>query len=144
MHRKEFPAASDRPSLRSAVIALVAGVVGITVITTALVEVTLRFDLDRPRIPLWRAGQAVLERLVGLRGVQLPDRLDDFLSPSLLAIGVTLAAVAVLLATRPLVDRRRSAGRAAEARARDIVRRHGQGTLGLLRPAQRQAVVLPP
>ena len=92
-------------------------------------ELTLRFDLDRPRIPLWRAGQAVLERLVGLRGVDLPDRLDDFLAPSLLAMGVTLAAVAVLLATRPLVDRRRSGGRAAEARARDIVRRHGQGTL---------------
>jgi lysylphosphatidylglycerol synthetase-like protein (DUF2156 family) len=129
MNRKEFPAASDRPSLRSAVVALVVGVVGITVITTGLVELTLRFDFDRPHIPWWRAGQAVLERLVGLGGVKLPDRLDDFLSPSLLAIGVTLAVVAVLLATRPLVDRRRSAGRAAEARARDIVRRHGQGTL---------------
>jgi lysylphosphatidylglycerol synthetase-like protein (DUF2156 family) len=129
VNRKQFPAASDRPSLRSAVIALVAGVVGITVLTTALVEITLRFDLDRPRLPLWRAGQAVLERLVGLRGVALPDRLDDFLAPSLLAIGVTMAAGAVLLATRPLVDRRRSGGRAAETRARDIVRRHGQGTL---------------
>jgi lysylphosphatidylglycerol synthetase-like protein (DUF2156 family) len=129
MHRQEFPAASDRPSLRSALVALVGGVVGITVITTALVELVLRFDFDRPRLSLWRAGQAVLERLVGLRGVRLPDRLDDFLFPSLLAIGVSLAVVAMILATRPLVDRRRSAGRAAEARARDIVRRHGQGTL---------------
>jgi lysylphosphatidylglycerol synthetase-like protein (DUF2156 family) len=129
MHRQEFPAASDRPSLRSALVALVGGVVGITVITSVLVELTLRFDLDLPRVPLWRAGQAVLERLVGLRGVPLPDRLDDFLSPSLLAIGVSLAVVAVMLATRPLVDRRRSAGRAAETRARDIVQRHGEGTL---------------
>ena len=31
--------------------------------------------------PLWRAGQAVVERLVGLDGVALPDRLDDFLAP---------------------------------------------------------------
>jgi len=129
MNRQEFPAASDRPSLRSALIALVGGVVGITVIVSALVELTLRFDLDRPRLPVWRAGQAVLERLVGLRGVPLPERLDDFLAPSLLAMGVTLAVVAVVLATRPLVDRRRSAGRAAEARARDIVARHGEGTL---------------
>ncbi|MDR3649093.1 MAG: phosphatidylglycerol lysyltransferase domain-containing protein, partial [Acidimicrobiales bacterium] len=129
MNRQEFPAASDRPSLRSAVIALVGGVVGITVIVSALVELTLRFDHDRHRLPLWRAGQAVLERLVGMRGVALPDRLDDFLAPSLLAMGVTLAVVAVVLATRPLVDRRRSAGRAAETRARDIVRRHGEGTL---------------
>ncbi len=129
VNRREFPAASDRPSLRSAVVALVGGVIAITLVMTAVVELTLRFDLDQPRIPLWRAGQAVLERLVGLDGVKLPDRLDDFLFPSLLAMGITLAAVAVLLATRPLVDRRRSGGRAAEARARDIVRRHGQGTL---------------
>jgi lysylphosphatidylglycerol synthetase-like protein (DUF2156 family) len=129
VNRREFPAESDRPSARSAVVALVAGVVGITVVTSALVELTLRFDHGRPRIPLWRAGQAVLERLVGVRGVTLPDRLDDFLSPSLLAVGVSLAVVAVLLATRPLVDRRRSGGRAAQARARDIVRRHGGGTL---------------
>ena len=129
VNRREFPAESDRPSLRSAVVALVGGVVGITVVTTVVVETTLRIDLDRPHIPLWRAGQAVLERLVGIRDVALPDRLDDFLSPSLLAVGVALAVVAVMLATRPLVDRRRSGGRAAEARARDIVRRHGHGTL---------------
>jgi len=41
---------------------------------------------------------------------------------------VTLAAVALWLATRPVVDRH-TTGRAAEARARDIVRRHGAGTL---------------
>jgi lysyl-tRNA synthetase class 2 len=127
--RNEFRAASDRPSLRSAGIALVAGVVGITVLTTVVVELTLRFDLDRPQLTIWQCGRAVVERLVGLRGVALPDRLDDFLAPSLLTMGIGLAVVAVLLATRPVVDRRRSGGRAAEARARDIVRRHGQGTL---------------
>jgi len=129
VNRHEFPAASDRPALRSAVIALVGGVVGITAVTTVVIEVSLRFDLDRPNIPLWRAGQAVLERLVGLRGVVLPDRLDDFLAPALLAVGVALAVVAVLLATRPLVDRRLAGGRMAENRARDVVRRHGAGTL---------------
>ncbi|HTZ10576.1 MAG TPA: phosphatidylglycerol lysyltransferase domain-containing protein, partial [Acidimicrobiales bacterium] len=129
VNRREFPASSDRPALRSAAVALVGGVVGITVVTTGLVELTLRFDHDRPRLPLWRAGQAVLERLVGVHGVWLPDRLDDFLSPALLAVGIALALVAVLLATRPLVDRRRSWGRLAEVYARDIVRRHGNGTL---------------
>jgi lysyl-tRNA synthetase class 2 len=129
VNRRHFPAASDRPSLRSAAIALIGGVVGITLMASVVVEVTLRWDLDRPRIPLWRAGQAVVERLVGVHGVVLPDRLDDFLAPSLLAVGVSLAVVAVVLATRPVVDRRRSAGRAAEAAARDIVRRHGEGTL---------------
>jgi lysylphosphatidylglycerol synthetase-like protein (DUF2156 family) len=129
VYRAEFRAASDRPSLRSAGIALVAGVIGITVITSVVVKLTLRFDLDRPHLTLWRCGQAVIERLVGVRDVALPDRLDDFLAPSLLTMGIGLAVVAVILATRPVVDRRRSGGRAAEARARDIVRRHGEGTL---------------
>jgi lysylphosphatidylglycerol synthetase-like protein (DUF2156 family) len=129
VNRSEFRAASDRPSMRSAVIALAAGVAGITVVTSVMVEVTLRFDLDRPRLPLWRAGEAVIERLVGVQSIALPDRLDDFLAPSLLTVGICLAVVALLLATRPVVDRRRTGGRAAEARARDIVRRHGEGTL---------------
>lgn len=128
--RDEFSAPSDSPSLRSAGVTLVAGAVAITVVTTAVVEITLRVGRTPHRfIPLWRAAYAVVERLVGLNSVVLTDRLDDFLGPSLLAVGILLAAATVLLATRPLVDRRLSAGRAAELRARDIVRRHGAGTL---------------
>ena len=63
-------------------------------------------------------------------GVSLPDRLDDFLvSQPARHRGQPGGRGRRALATRPLVDRRRSGGRAAEARARDIVRRHGQGTL---------------
>ena len=57
------------------------------------------------------------------------------MSISLLAVGVSLIVVALYLLTRPVVDRRLSSGRAAigrraaELRARDIVRRHGTGTL---------------
>ena len=127
-YRGEFRAASDRPSLRSAVVALLAGIVGITVITTVAVELTLRFNLHQ-HLSLWRCGEAVVERLAGFSSIALPDRLQDFLGPSLLTLGIGLAVVAVLLATRPVVDRRRSGGRVAEARARDIVRRHGEGTL---------------
>jgi lysylphosphatidylglycerol synthetase-like protein (DUF2156 family) len=127
--RGEFRAAADRPSLRSAALALVVGVIGITVTTSVAVELTLRFDLHRPHLTIWQCGQAVIERLVGITDIALPDRLDDFLAPSLLTVGIGLAVVAVLLATRPVVDRRRSGGRAAEARARDIVGRHGEGTL---------------
>ncbi len=127
--RGEFRAASDRPSLRSAAIALAAGVIGITVITSVVTELTLRFDLHQTRLTLWRCGEAVIERLVGITTIALPDRMDDFLAPSLMTVGIGLAVVAVVLATRPVVDRRRSGSRAAQSRARDIVRRHGEGTL---------------
>jgi lysylphosphatidylglycerol synthetase-like protein (DUF2156 family) len=128
--RAEFKARADSPSMRSALLALVAGVAGIAVFTTAVVELTLRF-MRRPHhfIALWRAAYAVVGRLVGMPVVTLPDRLDDFLGPSLLAVGIGLAVVAVLLATRPVVDRRLVSGRAAELRARDITKRHGGGTL---------------
>ncbi|HZU81077.1 MAG TPA: phosphatidylglycerol lysyltransferase domain-containing protein, partial [Acidimicrobiales bacterium] len=128
--RAEFRAPSDAPSTRSAVWTALGGVVGITVVTTVAVEITLRVGRHPHRfIPVWRAARAVLERLVGVQSVRLTDRLDDFLAPSLLAVGIVTAVACLILVTRPAVDRRMSAGRAAELRARDIVRRHGQGTL---------------
>lgn len=129
--RSEFAATSDRPSLRSATIALLTGAAGIIAGATALVEVSVRIDRDHTRValPVIRAAEAVSERLIGLHAVSLPPRLDGFLTPTLLAIGMSLAAIALMLATRPVVDRRFTSGRAADMRARDIVKRHGEGTL---------------
>ena len=75
------------------------------------------------------------ERLVGVDWVAFPPTIDRYASISLLAVGISLIVVALYLLTRPVVDRRLSSGRAAigrraaEIRARDIVRRHGTGTL---------------
>ena len=129
-YRSEFRAPSDRPSLRSALFTLVAGGLGITVVSTSVVELVERLGRQPHRfLPLWQAAYAVVERLVGVRTVALSDHLDDFLFPTLLSMGIVIAVLSVLLATRPVVDRRLSSGRAAELRARDVVRRHGQGTL---------------
>ncbi len=128
--RREFQAASDSSSLRSALIALGIGVIGITLVTTASIELFIHMGRHNPTpIPWWRAFWAVSERLVGIRTVQLPQRADRFLAPSLLAIGLSMVAVTLFLFTRPVVDRRLTSGRAAEFRARDIVRRHGASTL---------------
>ena len=75
------------------------------------------------------------ERLVGVQWVAFPATVNRYVSISLLAVGLSLIVVALYLLTRPVVDRRLSSGRAAmgrraaELRARDIVRRHGTGTL---------------
>jgi lysylphosphatidylglycerol synthetase-like protein (DUF2156 family) len=75
------------------------------------------------------------ERLVGVQWVHFPTTIDRFASVTLLAVGISLIVVALYLLTRPVVDRSLSLGhaavgrRAAELRARDIVRRHGTGTL---------------
>jgi lysylphosphatidylglycerol synthetase-like protein (DUF2156 family) len=53
-----------------------------------------------------------------------------FLDPTLLAIGLSLVAGALVLAFRPVVDRRHHAAAAdANSRARDIIRRRSSGTL---------------
>ena len=79
---------------------------------------------------------ACVERLLGQYDIILPDRVDDFIDPALLAIGVSLVVSRSISLTRPVVDRRLSLPatssrerRLAELRAREIVRRHGRGTL---------------
>jgi lysylphosphatidylglycerol synthetase-like protein (DUF2156 family) len=130
VNRRDFQAASDWSSMRSALVALGIGAVGITLLTTASIELFTQFGHhSQPRIPWWTALWAVSERLVGISTIGLPHRADRFLSPTLLAIGLSLVALTLFLLTRPVVDRRLTSGRAAELHARDIVRRHGTSTL---------------
>ena len=78
---------------------------------------------------------ACAERLIGVYNINLPDNVDDFIDPVLVTIGVALFVSLLYLVTRPVVDRRLSEHgtsterRIAELRAREIVRRHGRGTL---------------
>ena len=130
VNRRDFQAASDQSSLRSALIALGIGVVGITLLTAVSIELFTHIGRHHhSHIPFWTALWAVSERLVGIRTVHLPQRADRFLGPALLAIGLSVVAIALFLLTRPVVDRRLTSGRTAEFRARDIVRRHGTSTL---------------
>ncbi len=116
--------------MRSALVALGIGAVGITLLTAVSIELFTRIgNHPQPRIPWWTALWAVSERLVGIRTIALPHRADRFLAPTLLAIGLSLVALTLFLLTRPVVDRRLTSGRAAELHARDIVRRHGTSTL---------------
>ncbi|MHB1775305.1 MAG: bifunctional lysylphosphatidylglycerol flippase/synthetase MprF [Acidimicrobiales bacterium] len=134
VERQRFGAASDQGSLRTAAVTLVAGGVAAVAAATLGIEVTHRVGrIALP--PFLEVVGAAAERLVGLKTVALPDPADDWVSPAMLAVGITLVVVALFLLTRPVVDRRLSsvravtARRAAELRARDIVRRHGSGTL---------------
>ena len=131
VNRRDFQASSDWSSLRSALIALGVGAVGIIALTTASIELFTNFDRDHVHtaIPWWTALWAVSERMVGIHTIALPRRADRFLAPTLLVIGLSLIALTLFLLTRPVVDRRLTSGRAAEFRARDIVRRHGDSTL---------------
>ncbi len=127
-----FTGRSDTPSTRSALVTLGVGALGAIAAAVVAIEVTGAVrHLPLPGWPLVLLGAT--ERLVGIGTVALPDPIGDWIDPGLLAAGTGVAAIALVLLTRPVVDRRRSAApgtrRSAEARARDIVRRHGSGTL---------------
>jgi lysylphosphatidylglycerol synthetase-like protein (DUF2156 family) len=131
VNRRDFQASSDWSSLRSAVITLGVVAVGIIALTATSIELFTNIDRDQihAHIPWWTAVWAVSERLVGIQTIALPHRADRFLAPTLLVLGLSLVAITLFLFTRPVVDRRLTSGRAAEFRARDIVRRHGESTL---------------
>ncbi len=134
VERRRFAAATDTGSLRSAVTTLIVGGVVATGAATITVEVSGR--VRHHPLPGWvEVAFGSAERLVGVQTVAFPPAINGFLAPSLLAVGMALIIVALFLVTRPVVDRRLSsvraatARRAAESRARDLVRRHGTGTL---------------
>ncbi|HQU00201.1 MAG TPA: phosphatidylglycerol lysyltransferase domain-containing protein [Acidimicrobiales bacterium] len=129
--RHDFEASTDRSSVRAALPRL-----GLVALAT-LVAATLGIEASR-RSHMPNVGVifiACVERLFGQYNITLPDGVDDFVDPTLLTVGVSLVISSLYLLTRPVVDRRLShpargsERRIAELRAREIVRRHGRGTL---------------
>ncbi|MGH9101657.1 MAG: bifunctional lysylphosphatidylglycerol flippase/synthetase MprF, partial [Acidimicrobiales bacterium] len=125
-HQRSFRAGVDRPSLSRGVAGLLAGAAGVTLLASVAVELTLMASPHHRALAPLPLLSAVVDRLVGITSVPLPRRIDRFLSPSLLTIGVALAAWALYLAFRPVVERR---GTNVDLRAREVVLRHGAGTL---------------
>ena len=132
LRRHDFEATGDGDGTRHVwprVLALAA--VGVA---TSVVSV----EVSSPRHLLpstWRVIQACTERLVGVNSIALPDNVNDFVQPSLFALGIVLIVILLYNVTRPVVDRRLSEHatsrerRLIELRARDIVKRYGRGTL---------------
>jgi lysylphosphatidylglycerol synthetase-like protein (DUF2156 family) len=131
-NREAFAATGDRPSAKRGIVMLAGGAVAAIAAGTFGAEVGTMLSRSRHhrRLPLPRAVVASAERLLGLQSVQLPHRLDDFFAPAMLTVGAGLVAAAAYLFFRPVVARRRSAGAdTGLERAREIVKKHGSGTL---------------
>ncbi|HEY1444905.1 MAG TPA: phosphatidylglycerol lysyltransferase domain-containing protein [Acidimicrobiales bacterium] len=134
VRRDLFRAVSEPATLVGAFAILAIG--GLLATLGGFIGVEVAGNVHHHPLPGWPqvlVGSA--ERLVGVQWVSFPPTIDRFASRSLLAVGISLIVVALYLLTRPVVDRSLSSGRAAvgrraaEIRARDIVRRHGTGTL---------------
>ncbi len=123
-HGNDFAAPANPSSARRAVsVALTTAAI---VITAGVVGV----EVHGPRIPLDRAIAAVSMRMVGVRSVHLPTRLDTLLSPALLAVGIGIAISVAWLAFRPAVTARTSSFRPlSRERARYLVEKYGTDSL---------------
>ena len=129
-HRRSFAAAGDRPSLVRGVLTAVAG--GLTALVAAVISIELYHRRGSGGVGVGRATLVVAERLVGIYRTPLRagrgGHFNHFGAPGLTAIGVGLAAYAMLLAFRPVILSRRPP-RGDYTRARDIVRAWGGDTL---------------
>ena len=134
VQRELFRAQTEPATLVTAFVILAVG--GLVATLGGFLAVEVAGRVHHHPLPGWPdvlLGSA--ERLVGVQWVAFPATVNRYVSISLLAVGLSLIVVALYLLTRPVVDRRLSSGRAAmgrraaELRARDIVRRHGTGTL---------------
>ena len=120
-HRRCFQGTSDQPSQRLALLTIVAAVVAGVVVGAAAIDWRTPLGL--------RAAVAVAARaLVGIDTTTLPLRLDEFLDPTLGALGLGAVVIAGWLLCRPVVVRR-GAVPVSHHRAAEIVARHGQDTL---------------
>ena len=139
VNRAAFRADVDRPSTRRGLRTLFVGAALAIVCGTAGVELATRVSRGRhhQRLPLPSAVAASVERMVGVRTIALPDRLDDFFTPAMAAVAIGVALAAGWLLLRPVVARHTGGTGATEAdgfpgglsNAREVVRQFGSGTL---------------
>ncbi len=124
-HRRAFRTKNRPRAIRHGVIAGL-GALGVVIVgVTASIEVVTAAQHHRVTLP--DALIATVERMVGQHSVNLPDRLDDFASPMLIAVGLVFVAYMLWQAIRPAAALR---GTRDELRhARTIVARYGGGTL---------------
>jgi lysylphosphatidylglycerol synthetase-like protein (DUF2156 family) len=134
LRRASFQAGSDVPALgraaaRLGALALAAVVAGTLALEGTSWVTTTVHHRRSARIGWVQAFQATTERMIGVKHVALPDRLDDFFSPAMFSVTAGLVLVAAWMVFRPVVARwPRHAGGGLE-RAREVVRRYGAGTL---------------
>ncbi len=127
--RDDFAASTDRSARRSVALLLTGGVVATVALSTAAVEAFLALDRDGNSLPLHQALLGVAERIIGVQTVTFPSNVNRFLSPTLLGVGLALGAFAVLVISRPLIDRHQRNHEASIAQARRVLDAHGGGTL---------------
>jgi lysylphosphatidylglycerol synthetase-like protein (DUF2156 family)/UDP-2,3-diacylglucosamine pyrophosphatase LpxH len=126
VHRRAFRVASDPASARVGLLWAAGGAAAATVVGTGAAWL---IKTPGGRLPLRRAAQAAVGRLVGDTSIPVAHRLNEFLTPVLAAVGFGLVAVLGWQLLRPVIHRVYENSRAERARARSAVARYGNDSL---------------
>jgi lysylphosphatidylglycerol synthetase-like protein (DUF2156 family) len=124
IHRDDFQAPANPSSWRRGVVVALGALVLVVVGATAGVL------LRHPDLGVWRTGEAISERLVGVHSIALPGTINRLVSPALLAVGIVVALSVSWSLFSPAVSPRLSSYRPlSRDRARYIVDRYGTDSL---------------
>lgn len=133
-YRHYFQARTDLPSIRSALVVLLATLITSLVTATLVIEGAVLYAHHHGKILSYsisyrQAVLASLERLIGVQTILLPEDINQFISPALLTVSITvLIAIGVLL-FRPVVDRRTHVHFQNREKALEIIKAYPQSTL---------------
>lgn len=132
--RECFQAPTNRLSIARGIRTLILGVVAIVIFSATIIFLYVSTRRHHFAISYTNSLLAVSERMVGFSGQPLPHGIDEFAAPALAFSGLSLAAIALFLAFRPVVDRSMELGlwvgaKSERERARAIVTHYSKGTL---------------
>lgn len=132
--RSSFRAPADKPSITRAVRTLIIGVTTTILFSTLIIYGFIEIFKPHFGLTFPSALYAVSQRLIGMSSQPLPRYISVFANPALELSGIGLAAIALFLAFRPVVDRSRGltigfGSKNDRERARSIISNYSSGTL---------------
>lgn len=132
--RGSFRAPTDRPSMWRGLVTLVFGAAAINIFSAIIIFSYVTLVKHVHNISYFGAFAAASERMVGFSTHPLPGGINQFATPALEFSGLCLAAIALFLAFRPVVDKSKAISirfgpRSDRERARAIVANYSKGTL---------------
>jgi lysylphosphatidylglycerol synthetase-like protein (DUF2156 family) len=124
LHHDDFAAPGNPSRARRAVFAL------LLVIAVAIIGGTIGVALRHPPQSLTEITWGITERLVGVRTIDFPNRIDRLVSPALIAVGIGCILAFFWLLFRPAVAPRGTSFRPlSRERVRFLVERYGADSL---------------
>ncbi|MDA8196472.1 MAG: phosphatidylglycerol lysyltransferase domain-containing protein [Actinomycetota bacterium] len=130
--RRSFKAPTNRESLAKGLFRIPIFWLLVATAATATLKIELSIFSRRSNLSLPRTFEAVIQRMFGVHSIPLPHLIDEFLTPSLAVISLSLFALLVFRGFRPVVEigvTKYSLSHKSNQSAKEIVAKYSSSTL---------------